>query len=273
MNDNKIRSCDGCEFEGAAECPADCPPGFETDRQDWRDCKVCGKKHNPAKIRQSFGDVWWLGLFCSVTCLKHNQEKGEDDVDIIKARYFDLRRKMTKDFESGRIPTRWDGIESKIDLALSLVEDEAKVKALARGLFTSPHEGYGIIAEEVAELLDAIRSNQVSHILAEAIQVAAAGLVLAATIVIWEGVPEQTLQDMKENDDVEAIRDMLILCDIHIPETVIEEWTPEERAEVENFAGAVHLAASDNDVEVPETPECLSKVLIKPKEDRKVRPQ
>lgn len=44
------------------------------------------------------------------------------------------------------------------------------------GPFHSTHEGYGVLAEEVAELLDAIRSNRPEHIRVEAIQVAAVAM-------------------------------------------------------------------------------------------------
>ena len=41
------------------------------------------------------------------------------------------------------------------------------------GPFTSAHEGYGVLAEEVAELLSAIHSNKRESVRSEAIQVAA----------------------------------------------------------------------------------------------------
>ena len=47
------------------------------------------------------------------------------------------------------------------------------------GPFHSTHEGYGVLAEEVAELLDAIRSNNQEDIQGEAIQVAAVALRIA----------------------------------------------------------------------------------------------
>ena len=48
------------------------------------------------------------------------------------------------------------------------------------GPFTSAHEGYGVLAEEVAELLEAIRSGRLESVRAEAIQVAAVAMRLAA---------------------------------------------------------------------------------------------
>lgn len=50
------------------------------------------------------------------------------------------------------------------------------------GPFASAHEGYGVLCEEVAELLDAIRSNQKTAIQTEAIQVAAVALRLAESL-------------------------------------------------------------------------------------------
>lgn len=47
------------------------------------------------------------------------------------------------------------------------------------GPFRSTHEGYGVIAEEVAELLDAIRENGPKAIRREALQVAAVALRIA----------------------------------------------------------------------------------------------
>jgi NTP pyrophosphatase (non-canonical NTP hydrolase) len=48
------------------------------------------------------------------------------------------------------------------------------------GPFTSTHEAYGVLAEEMAELLDAIRSNKLESVREEAIQVAAVAMRLAA---------------------------------------------------------------------------------------------
>lgn len=47
------------------------------------------------------------------------------------------------------------------------------------GPFTSTHEGYGVLAEEMAELLDAIRAGAVQAIREEAVQVAAVAFRLA----------------------------------------------------------------------------------------------
>jgi hypothetical protein len=43
----------------------------------------------------------------------------------------------------------------------------------------------------------------------------------------------------------------------------VKGWTPDQRKEVEQYCGAVHLSASDNeDVVVPERPEFLDEALI-----------
>lgn len=185
----------------------------------------------------------------------------------IDPRFRDLMDCESKDLDAGRITTRWHGIENKIDHGLSLIQDEAKVKALKRGLFASAHEGFGVIAEEVAELLEAIRSNDIKRIRAEAVQVSAAGLVLVATLALWDNVPEKIKEEI-EQADINELSDLLTVCAIYVPSETIREWTLEERDAVEDWAGATHLAASDNDIEVPEMPECLARVLIKPKGER-----
>ena len=50
------------------------------------------------------------------------------------------------------------------------------------GPFSSAHEGYGVLAEEVAELLDAIRSNTDVVVQIEACQVAAVATRLALSL-------------------------------------------------------------------------------------------
>ena len=50
------------------------------------------------------------------------------------------------------------------------------------GHATSSHEGYGVLAEEVLELLNAIRSNDASEIQDEAIQCAVSAWRIAAAM-------------------------------------------------------------------------------------------
>lgn len=63
---------------------------------------------------------------------------------------------------------------------IDLIESEAE-KAEARfGPFTSSHEGYGVLMEEVWELLAAVHANDRASVEREAVQVAAVALRLAA---------------------------------------------------------------------------------------------
>jgi NTP pyrophosphatase (non-canonical NTP hydrolase) len=67
---------------------------------------------------------------------------------------------------------------------LKRVNDEALDAQIRYGSFASMHEGYGVLAEEVAELFDAIRMRQEDtqrgpSIEKEAIQVAAVALRIA----------------------------------------------------------------------------------------------
>ena len=63
--------------------------------------------------------------------------------------------------------------------SLSHIEDEMDAAQRRYGPFTSTHEAYGVLAEEVAELLEAVRSNDAGSIAAEAVQVAAVAARLA----------------------------------------------------------------------------------------------
>ena len=53
---------------------------------------------------------------------------------------------------------------------------------LKYGPFASAHEGYGVLAEEVAELLEAIRSNDRESVQIEACQVSAVAWRLALSL-------------------------------------------------------------------------------------------
>lgn len=63
---------------------------------------------------------------------------------------------------------------------LAPIEDEMIRSENLFGAFNSTHEAYGVIAEEFAELLDAIRSNDMKQVAHEAIQIAACAARLAA---------------------------------------------------------------------------------------------
>ena len=61
--------------------------------------------------------------------------------------------------------------------------DEERAAALDRhGPFSSSHEAYGVLAEEVSELLAAIHANKWGAIQSESVQVAAVALRLACEI-------------------------------------------------------------------------------------------
>lgn len=77
---------------------------------------------------------------------------------------------------------RGDGDPWTHDDALYDLEDEAKDAEDRFGPFTSTHEGYGVLAEEVAELLDAIRANDGAAIRLEAIQVGAVAFRIATSL-------------------------------------------------------------------------------------------
>jgi NTP pyrophosphatase (non-canonical NTP hydrolase) len=72
----------------------------------------------------------------------------------------------------------------RFDAATEAAKDEAELAQEKYGDFASMHEAYGVLAEEVAELFDAIRIKQLQPtrprlIRAEAIQVAAVALRIA----------------------------------------------------------------------------------------------
>ena len=65
---------------------------------------------------------------------------------------------------------------AKLAEACRLAYEEAMRAAVKFKPFNSSHEGYAVLAEEVDELWDAIKSNQLEHARKEAIQVAAVAL-------------------------------------------------------------------------------------------------
>lgn len=70
-------------------------------------------------------------------------------------------------------------INDSIEVEARNVIDEALRAHERYGDFTSTHEAFGVLAEEVAELLDAIKANKSKSIAAEARQVSAVSLRLA----------------------------------------------------------------------------------------------
>jgi len=65
---------------------------------------------------------------------------------------------------------------------LADVQTEIDETTRRYGLFRSTHEGYGVLAEEVLELLLAIRTNDPIDIRTEAIQVAAVATRIAMSL-------------------------------------------------------------------------------------------
>jgi NTP pyrophosphatase (non-canonical NTP hydrolase) len=68
---------------------------------------------------------------------------------------------------------------SDASVTLHEIHSEAHEASMRYGPFTSTHEAYGVLAEECAELLEAIRSNDLEAVRREAIQVSAVAMRLA----------------------------------------------------------------------------------------------
>jgi hypothetical protein len=74
---------------------------------------------------------------------------------------------------------------------------------------------------------------------------------------------EPTTGPIKGDVGVRVVFDLLTLVEGEIPNravpplAVISGWTGEQRVAVADWAGAVHLRASDNDVEIPTPPSVL----------------
>lgn len=66
-----------------------------------------------------------------------------------------------------------------LSVTIAAARDEATAASQRYGDFASSHEAYGVLAEEMAELLDAIRANALLSIGHEALQVAAVALRLS----------------------------------------------------------------------------------------------
>jgi len=64
----------------------------------------------------------------------------------------------------------------ELDAALALVRAEYIQASAKFGPFNSTHEGYAVIAEELDELWDDVKSNNRKGAVREAVQVAAMGI-------------------------------------------------------------------------------------------------
>lgn len=78
------------------------------------------------------------------------------------------------------IRTMWPSLPEALQALVN--EAERSAADAKKGRFNSSHEAYGVIAEEVAELLDAIRTNDPVQIHHEAMQVGAAATLFAAQL-------------------------------------------------------------------------------------------
>lgn len=54
-----------------------------------------------------------------------------------------------------------------------------------------------------------------------------------------------------------VLRDLLLLVAVTVDEETVESWTPEQRKQAADWAGAMHIQASDNDIDVPPRPTFL----------------
>lgn len=64
-------------------------------------------------------------------------------------------------------------IKDEIEEILGVVRTELYAATAKFGPFNSAHEGYGILKEEVDELWDDVKANDIDHAKLEAVQVAA----------------------------------------------------------------------------------------------------
>lgn len=74
----------------------------------------------------------------------------------------------------------------------------------------------------------------------------------------WDEYGPAERAETIENIPDEALSDLLLLVGVTRPPAQVAEWSPEQRALAYEWAAAVHLSASDNDVAVPERPEFLT---------------
>jgi hypothetical protein len=66
----------------------------------------------------------------------------------------------------------------------ALWEDEKQTAEHKYGPFASAHEGYGVLAEEVAELLEAIHKRDIYRIVMESVQVSAVAYRIAESMKV-----------------------------------------------------------------------------------------
>lgn len=70
----------------------------------------------------------------------------------------------------------------KPDTVMDLVRVEIQIASRDWPDYHSAHEGYGVLAEEVAEVFDDVRSGDTSHMALELVQVAAVAIRFAMCV-------------------------------------------------------------------------------------------
>lgn len=76
------------------------------------------------------------------------------------------------------------------------------------------------------------------------------------TFTLRERMAQEASARQAESDSI-ALKSLLELVGKVAPIEAIRAWSDEERKQAEAWASAVHLKASDNDIEVPMMPECV----------------
>lgn len=94
-----------------------------------------------------------------------------------------------------------------LEIASGLLDEvraEARGAEVKYGHFASSHEGLGVLLEEFDELSYAIRTNSADAVRAEAIQVAAVALRIAACCA-WPEFRQRSGMSVERTDDVSSI--------------------------------------------------------------------
>lgn len=78
----------------------------------------------------------------------------------------------------------------------------------------------------------------------------------------WGGKLDHIERSVADNTpewtrDNKVLRDLLGLAGVNIPLQTVKRFTDTQAFDSEEWASAVHLEASDNDVEIPMRPDCI----------------
>lgn len=85
--------------------------------------------------------------------------------------------------------------------------------------------------------------------------------------MVWLGSQPEPAADPQRNAEVltdQMLCDLLSLVGVTPTALQLQTWTPEQREQAANWAGLVHLDASDNDVDVPKRPAFLDALATLP---------